>query len=197
VNAQTGYNCGCPLRLWIRIENDNWTTMRKPCEQIVGSAKSARELARVKTWRSWVAALCFLVAPLSSHAQSLSIDWFTIDGGGGTSTGGAFAVSGTIGQPDANGQTLTGGNFSLEGGFWALFAVQTPGAPLLTIRLTAANTAVVFWPSPSTGFILQQNDDLNTPNWITAPQSVSDNGTSKFILVTSPVGNRFYRLFKP
>jgi hypothetical protein len=29
------------------------------------------------------------------------LDWFTIDGGGGTSTGGVYAVSGTIGQPDA------------------------------------------------------------------------------------------------
>ena len=94
-------------------------------------------------------------------------------------------------------QPITGGGFSLASGFWSLFAVQTPGAPLLTIRFTATNTAIVSWPSSSTGFLLQQNDDLNTPNWITAPQSVSDNGTSKFILVTSTVGNRFYRLFKP
>ena len=34
-------------------------------------------------------------------AQSYQIDWFTIDGGGGTSTGGVYSVSGTIGQPDA------------------------------------------------------------------------------------------------
>jgi hypothetical protein len=30
-----------------------------------------------------------------------SIDWSTIDGGGGTSTGGVYSVTGTIGQPDA------------------------------------------------------------------------------------------------
>ena len=38
---------------------------------------------------------------VSGLGQNYSIDWFTIDGGGGTSTGGVYAVSGTIGQPDA------------------------------------------------------------------------------------------------
>jgi hypothetical protein len=141
--------------------------------------------------------LCFLVAPLALHAQSFSLDWFTIDGGGGTSTGGVFAVSGTLGQPDASPQPMTGGNFSLTGGFWSLIAVQTPGAPRLTIQLTSANAATVSWPSPSTGFTLQQNTDLNTPNWVAAPQTVTDNDTIRFIMVSPPAGNRFYRLFKP
>ena len=139
-----------------------------------------------------VTSSCILAA--SALAQSFTIDWFTIDGGGGTSTGGVFAV---IGQPDASAQPLTGGNFSLVGGFWSLIALQTPGAPRLTIQLTSANAATVSWPSPSTGFILQQNADLNTANWVAAPQTVTDNGTNRFILVSPPAGNRFYRLFKP
>jgi hypothetical protein len=73
-----------------------------------------------------------------SQAQTYSIDWYTIDGGGGgTSTGGVYAVSGTIGQPDAGG-AMTGGNYSLTGGFWALISVvQTAGLPLLTITLNS------------------------------------------------------------
>jgi hypothetical protein len=136
---------------------------------------------------------------LASHtsAQNFAIDWFTIDGGGGTSTGGVYSLSGTIGQPDANAQPMTGGNFSLTGGFWSLFAVQTPGAPLLTIRLTTTNTAIVSWQSPSTGFALQQNGDLNPTAWVAAPQTVTDNGTNKFVIVNPPTGNRFYRLLKP
>jgi hypothetical protein len=132
-----------------------------------------------------------------AHAQTYSIDWHTIHGGGGTSTGGVYSVSGTIGQPDANPQPLTGGNFSVVGGFWALVAVQTPGAPLLTVGLTSTNTALVFWPSSATGFSLQQNTDLNTPNWTSAPEAVADNGTNRFIIVQPPTGSRFYRLFKP
>ena len=50
---------------------------------------------------------------------------------------------------------------------------------------------------PSTGFTLQQNGDLNATTWIAAPQTVTDNGTNKFIIVNPPTGNRFYRLFKP
>jgi len=45
-----------------------------------------------------------------------SLDWFTFDGGGGTSSSGSYNVSGTIGQPDAG--TLTGGAYTLLGGFW-------------------------------------------------------------------------------
>ena len=132
----------------------------------------------------------------SVFAQSYSIDWFTIDGGGGTSTGGVYSVSGTIGQHDAGGP-MTGGNYSLTGGFWALFAVQTPGAPVLNITLTGTNTVMVYWPSPSTGFNLQQNTNLATTNWLAATNTITDNGTIKFIIVNPPTGNRFYRLSKP
>jgi hypothetical protein len=141
---------------------------------------------------------CLLLS-LASHssAQNFAIDWFTIDGGGGTNTGGVYSLSGTIGQPDANAPPMTGGNFSLAGGFWSLFAVQMPGAPLLTIRLTTTNTAIVSWPSPFTGFTLQQNGDLNPTEWVAAPQTVTDNGTNRFIIVNPSAGNGFYRLFKP
>ena len=55
---------------------------------------------------------------LTASAQSYSIDWYKIAGGGGTSTGAIYTVTGTIGQPDAGG-AMTGGNYSLTGGFWA------------------------------------------------------------------------------
>jgi hypothetical protein len=139
----------------------------------------------------------WLLLAATAYAQPFAIDWFTIDSGGGTSTGGVYSLSGTIGQADASAQPMTGGGFSLTGGFWSLLAVQTPGAPLLTIQLTASHTAIVSWPSPSTGFTLQQNSDLNTTNWVPATQAVADNGTEKFIIVNPPVGNRYYRLFKP
>ena len=118
-----------------------------------------------------------------------------VSGGGGTSTSGVYAVSGTIGQHDAGGPMI-GGPYSLTGGFWALFALQTPGAPTLSIFLTGTNTTVVYWPSPSTGFGLQQNTNPGTANWITPLETINDNGTIKFIIVNPPTGNRFYRLKK-
>ena len=46
-----------------------------------------------------------------------TINWWTIDAGGGTSTGGSFTLSGTIGQFDAS-TAMAGGSFRLVGGFW-------------------------------------------------------------------------------
>lgn len=54
---------------------------------------------------------------LPAHAQ-LAIDFYTIDGGGGTSSGGSYTISGTIGQPDASTTVLSGGSYELRGGFW-------------------------------------------------------------------------------
>jgi len=71
-----------------------------------------------------------------------------------------------------------------------------PDAPPLTIT-SSNNVVIVSWPSPSTGFSLQQNNQFNTTNWVTPTETVTDNGTIKFITVDPPMGNRFYRLFKP
>lgn len=143
------------------------------------------------------AALVLLGATLGLNAQNLAIRWSTIDGGGGTSTGGVYAVSGTIGQPDAG--IMRGGNFAVNGGFWGYLApVQMPGAPLLNISLTPTNTALIWWTSPSTGFNLQQNTNgLGTLNWSNVTVAPTDNGTIKSIVVSPSPGHRFYRLVKP
>ena len=60
--------------------------------------------------------LTLCAVPLTTSAQSFSMDWYTIDGGGGQSSDGTFELNGTIGQPDA-GVALTGGGFTLTGGF--------------------------------------------------------------------------------
>jgi hypothetical protein len=52
----------------------------------------------------------------SASAQPFTLDWYTIDSGGGTSSGGVFTLSGTVGQHDAG--TSSGGVFTLNGGFW-------------------------------------------------------------------------------
>jgi hypothetical protein len=129
---------------------------------------------------------------------SLGVNWFTMDGGGASSTNSALGlgITGTMGQPDAG--RLSGATLGLNGGFWGVIAaVQTPGAPRLTISSTGPNALMVSWPSPSTGFLLQQNTALNVALWTTPPETVQDNGTVKFITINQPSGNRFFRLFRP
>jgi hypothetical protein len=133
---------------------------------------------------------------LSALAQSYSIDWYKIAGGGGTSTNGQYSVSGTIGQPDASG-AMSGGNYSLTGGFWSLInVVQTPGAPALFIS-HRGNTVTVSWQDVS-GWNLIQNGNLSTPigSW-SASSSPTLSGGTNYLNLVNPAGNLFFRLAKP
>jgi hypothetical protein len=147
--------------------------------------------------RSLIYLILFIASVSFVFAQSYSIDWFTIDGGGGNSTGGVYSVSGTIGQPDAG--HMSGGNFTLDGGFWGIIAaVQTPGSPLLRVVLTATNTVIVAWPVSSTGFGLQQNLAVNNSGgWSNVTNTVNVVGSENQVIVAPPLGNRFYRLKYP
>ena len=138
----------------------------------------------------------FLLPACVALAQSYTIDWHKIAGGGGTSTNGQYSFSGTIGQHDAGGP-MNGPGFTLSGGFWTVYAVQSQGAPLVRIKMTGANAVMVYWPSPSTGFNLQVNTDLSPSNWNAPSETVNDDGTNKYILITAPIGKAFYRLKSP
>jgi hypothetical protein len=72
---------------------------------------------------SILAGLTAAAAP-TAFAQ-LSLDWSTIDGGSGVTSGGAFTLAATVGQPDP-GPAMSAGPFSVEGGFWIAFASTPP-----------------------------------------------------------------------
>jgi hypothetical protein len=141
---------------------------------------------------------CFLILTatasfsLTAKAQSYSIDWYKVAGGGGTSTGASYALSGTIGQHDAGGP-MTGGSYSITGGFWALYSViQRPGAPILYIT-HAGSTVTVYWQGVS-GWSLEQNNNLALPGgWSASSGVTSSNGTNSWS-TTQPTGNVFFRL---
>jgi hypothetical protein len=138
-------------------------------------------------------ALLFFASSFHAYAQ-YSLDWFKLSGGGGTSTGSVYSITGTIGQHDSN-SSMSGGNYSLTGGFWSLIGtVQTPGAPLLSVSVTISNSVLVSWPFPSTGFSLEQNGALGSPNWVAATATPIQVGSQWQALIPSPVGNAFYRL---
>ncbi|MBI5387261.1 MAG: hypothetical protein HZA90_21550 [Verrucomicrobia bacterium] len=149
--------------------------------------------------RTITATLASLLASLTLlPAQSYTLDWFTLDGGGGTSTNGGFTLTGTIGQPDAG--VLSGGGFTLQGGFWGtLAAVQTEGAPFLSV-VQSNDMVVVSWPKPADGFTLQCAATL-TPGtntvWTPIPPPYRTNVTCLDYLENAPTGARFYRLWKP
>ena len=138
-----------------------------------------------------------LLLPSLGVAQSYSVDWVTIDGGGGLSTGGVYTVSGTIGQPDAG--LMSGGNFTLQGGFWGVVSlIQTPGAPLLSITLTN-RIVTISWPTPADGFLLEQTNRLTgLPGlWPGVSSGYATNSTKISVTLPASPGNQYFRLRKP
>jgi len=145
--------------------------------------------------KSIVLAIGLLVPGLCS-AQQYQINWYKIAGGGGTASNGVYLIRDTIGQHDAGGP-LTGGSYSLTSGFWAVSAIQTPGAPRLRLFLSATNSVVVAWPAPSPGYRLQQTAEIGQPNWSNVMDPVIVVNGENQVTISPPVGNWFYRLVNP
>jgi uncharacterized repeat protein (TIGR01451 family) len=69
-----------------------------------------------------ILALAAVALPAAdAAAQPYDVSWWTVDGGGGTSSGGPYVLTGTAGQPDAGGP-FAGSPYGLHSGFWALAA---------------------------------------------------------------------------
>ncbi len=71
-------------------------------------------------------AILLALWPLITPGQVYQIETHVIGGGGGTSSGSDYVISGTLGQPLAG--TASGGEYELSGGFWnvALEVVVKP-----------------------------------------------------------------------
>jgi uncharacterized repeat protein (TIGR01451 family) len=97
---------------------------------------------RIHAARTSLLCLAGACATSLALAQPYDASWHTVDGGGGmNAAGGTFALSGTIGQPDAGGPAL-GGTFGLHSGFWALAASGTvvPQADLSVTKTDGVTT---------------------------------------------------------
>ena len=71
--------------------------------------------------------LALLVTGVAWAAVETGYDlsWWTVDSGGGTSSGNGYTLNGTLGQPDA-GTLARGGGYTLVGGFWHGGVVASP-----------------------------------------------------------------------
>ena len=135
--------------------------------------------------------------PVIGFGQNYTIDWYKIAGGGGSSTGGTYQVSGTIGQPDAS-STMTGGSYALTGGFWSIISViQSVGVPNLVIVPLGGNQVQIRWPAIGT-FTLQQNNNIAaSAAWADSGYTVSTANGTNSVTIAAPQGNLFFRLANP
>ena len=96
--------------------------------------------------------LLFIVLSASVASAQYEISWHTIDGGGGSSSGGPYSLMGTIGQPDA--AYSADGNFELLGGFW-------PGGPLCFVNFEHFARFAEYWLETGTGLPADLYEDLD------------------------------------
>jgi hypothetical protein len=102
--------------------------------------------------------LLLAVGLASARIAGYSLLWWTVDNGGGTSSGENYKLKGTIGQPDAD--TLSGGSYKLKGGFWGV----TFPPPRLYLPLTMDN----YYP-PLCGPTNNYCEDNGTPDTAFGP----------------------------
>lgn len=91
---------------------------------------------------------CTLTAPAFCDYEITS---YTIDGGGGKSTGGQYSLTGTIGQPDA-GNSSSGGDYHLGGGFLT-------GNGGCTVNLTDLMIIADQWLATGEGYTADLDDN--------------------------------------
>ena len=131
--------------------------------------------------------LLLLLAAVANAAAQYTIDWSTMDGGGGSGAHGGYVLAGTLGQLDA----VSGVGFF--GGYWSL---ENDPLPRLRIFLAQQNV-VLAWPNPSTGFTLQASPGLLPTSWNDVALAPTVEGDELRVIWGPPGGNYFFRLRRP
>ncbi len=97
------------------------------------------------------------------------------------------------------------GTATIQGGTNNIFALTNLASQTFHVLVTPAalgitrsgTNVIVKWPSPPSGFVLQQNTNLATTNWLTVTNApVITNGLNQVILTSTNI-RQFYRLKYP
>ena len=138
-----------------------------------------------------------LLVATGLHGQEFAVTSFTIDSGGGTSTGNGYAVSGTIGQAEANSRSQ-GDGFQIDGGFWLgkVTVIQKDGLPALRIRgIPQANVVEIYWKK-AVALQLHQSDDLESDSWKPVVMSPVEKDGNHVVTVPMSKIASYYRLVR-
>ncbi len=123
----------------------------------------------------------------NSAFSNLSVVSDTFPSGGLTSSlsGGVITLSWGGSYLDSN-QTVQ-----------AIFNLNLPAPPTLSIQLAPTNAVVISWPVDSASFTLQQNGSFNPANWVNITNAPAVTNGQNQVILSPPVGTQFYRLKYP
>jgi hypothetical protein len=142
--------------------------------------------------------LCVLLvlAGLATNASAqYQITQWTIDSGGGQSSGGGHVLTGSIGH--SAGGTATSATYRLLSGYYGIVALApAEGGPRLRIG-TTAREVILAWPATAKDFQLQVAPSLTQPAWSDVREAAQLVGEEYQVRVPWQSGDRFFRLRKP
>jgi hypothetical protein len=69
--------------------------------------------------------------------------------------------------------------------------------PQLSLVAPQAHSLVIAWLTNFSGYVLQQNSNLRTTNWVTAPETVTNMSDNYQATISMTNGPRFFRLQQP
>ena len=88
--------------------------------------------------------ICSMIAvPVlaAAVAGAYTLDWFSINNGGGSSSGGMYTLDSSIGQSLAG--ALSGGTYRLNVGYWPEITSEGPVSPTLALAKSVSLTMVI------------------------------------------------------
>jgi hypothetical protein len=148
--------------------------------------------ARRRFFISLIALSALLATPVLS--QNFTIESSAVNGGGGTSQRGRYAVQGTIGQPGV--ETSSGGRYRVDAGFWGgVQVVQVVGFPRLRMAM-AGESIVISWEDAEDRFTLQESGTFKPADWSITERAIQSDGITRRVTLSAVTGRRFFRLLR-
>ena len=145
----------------------------------------------MKTIIFWMLAIAL---PYFGYAQTYTLESLHPLGAAGISRGDKYTLSQYVASPAA--AKMTGGGYALVADCLGITLLQTPGAPLLSIRLVGQALAIS-WPANNfQNFVLEESVTLTPPLvWALSEATVLTEGNIRNTVIP-PTFGKFYRLRK-
>lgn len=150
---------------------------------------------RILVSRALVPLLLLSAVPFAAlGANGYSLQTYVIGGGGGTSVGGNYSLSGHAAEAGVAGSAI-GDEFAWGPGFWAVVVrAWNLGDPVLEIVRETRDSVTVRW-NAAVPSVLEQSDTLgNAAVWSRVPApGLPSAGFHEVVLAITP-GVRFFRI---
>ena len=130
---------------------------------------------------------------LAQTGNGYDLTWWSVDGGGGSVSGGEYSLAGTVGQADAA-PALTGGDYTLYSGFWAGGGAASPACtPVTGVGLSLATSGDIYTDTEVSFSANVAPDNAGKPYTYTIDygDGVSTTATSSDDPLTAPLTHTF------